>query len=328
VYGAAFDQGIDPLQVLIDEPVEIRIDERTVWRPADVGPPSGRPMSLREGLINSKNTITAQLMQAVGPSRVAQVAYDMGVRHSKLDHVPSLALGTSPVTLREMVTAFGTIANDGSFVEPVLVTRIENREGVVLQQFYGEPPEPALSHEAAQTLLDVMRGVIDRGTGVGIRKRFRIKADVAGKTGTTQDYTDGWFILMHPQLVAGAWVGFNDNRITMREEWGQGGRSALNVVGDFFQQAIKARAVDPKVRFTAPRRPTAPDSWLGRGNDWVSGTFPARPEPQAYPRHAPWPNQVAQAPHAPLVDIPLVVESPTAPEVVVPSIDEPVSPLP
>jgi penicillin-binding protein 1A len=151
---------------------------------------------------------------------------------------------------------------------------------------------------------------------------------VAGKTGTTQDYTDGWFILMHPQLVAGAWVGFNDNRITMREEWGQGGRSALNVVGDFFQQAIKARAVDPKVRFTAPRRPTAPDSWLGRGNDWVSGTFPARPEPQAYPRHAPWPNQVAQAPHAPLVDIPLVVESPTAPEVVVPSIDEPVSPLP
>jgi penicillin-binding protein 1A len=317
VYGAAFEQGIDPSQVLIDQPVEIRIDERTVWRPADVDLPSGQPMSLSDGLIHSRNTITAQLVQLVGPSRLARVAYDLGVRHSKLDEVPSLALGTSPVTLKEMVTAFGSIANGGSYIEPVLVTRVENRKGMALQEFHGKPPEPALSHEAAQTLLDVMRGVIDQGTGVGIRKRFGIQADVAGKTGTTQDYTDGWFILMHPQLVAGAWVGFNDNRITMREDWGQGARNALNIVGDFFQQALKARAIDARMRFTAPRRPGLLDPWLGRVNDWLGGIFPAQPEPQAYPQPVPWPDAPpaqAQAPQAPLVEAPLVVEPQTAPE--------------
>jgi penicillin-binding protein 1A len=310
VYGAAFDQGIDPLQVFIDQPVEIRIDERTVWRPADVDLPSGQPMTLSEGLIHSKNTITAQLIQMVGPSRVARVAYDLGVRHSRLDEVPSLALGTSPVTLKEMVTAFGSIANGGSYIEPLLVTLVEDRNGVRLHEFQGKPPQPALSHEAAQTLLDVMRGVIDKGTGASVRKRFGIEADVAGKTGTTQDYTDGWFILMHPQLVAGAWVGFNDNRITMREDWGQGARNALNIVGDFFRQAMKARAIDAKMRFTAPRRPSVPDPWLGRMNDWLNGVFPVQPEPPAYPQPTPWPDAApaqAQAPEPPLADVPLVV---------------------
>ena len=117
-----------PAKCFVDQAVEIRIDERTVWRPADVGAPSGLPMTVRDGLVQSKNTITAQVMQRVGPARVAKVAYDMGVRQSKLDAVPSLALGTSPVTLKEMVTAYGAIANNGSYIEPVLVTRIENRK--------------------------------------------------------------------------------------------------------------------------------------------------------------------------------------------------------
>ncbi len=99
-----------------------------------------------------------------------------------------------------------------------------------------------------------MRGVIDQGTGAAIRSRYGMRADVAGKTGTTQDNTDGWFILMHPQLVAGAWVGFNDNRVTMRSDsWGQGARSALPIVGEFFQQAIKAKVVDAEMRFPAPQ---------------------------------------------------------------------------
>ena len=118
-----------------------------------------------------------------------------------------------------------------------------------------------MSVEVAQTLLDAMRGVIDRGTGTGIRYRFGIQADVAGKTGTTQDNTDGWFILMHPQLVAGAWVGFNDNRITMGNRWGQGAHSALPMVGEFFQQAFNSRVVDQQVRFGAPQ--ASPRSWGG-----------------------------------------------------------------
>jgi penicillin-binding protein 1A len=306
VYGAAFQQGIDPSEMFIDQPVEIRIDERTVWSPGDVGAPTGLPMTLRDGLTLSKNSITSQLMQRVGPAQVAKVAWDMGVRQSKLDAVPSLALGTSPVTLREMVAAFGTIANGGSYIEPVLVTRIEDRNGRVIEQFRAPAPERALSQQATETLLDVMRGVIDRGTGAGVRSRFGVQGDVAGKTGTTQSNTDGWFILMHPQLVGGAWVGFNDNRVTMRgDAWGQGAHNALNIVGDFFQQALKAKAIDGKARFTAPRLPQQPPpDALGRMNDWFSAMF-GRTEPDTAampppPSMPPEPPPIAIAPSTPM----------------------------
>ncbi|MEO6319153.1 MAG: glycosyl transferase, partial [Polaromonas sp.] len=108
------------------------------------------------------------------------------------------------------------------------------------------------------TLVDVMRGVIDQGTGSAIRQRYGITADVAGKTGTTQDNTDGWFIMMHPQLVAGARVGFNDNSVTMGS-WGQGARSALPMVGDVFQLALRNRLLDQNAEFDIPRsRPQPP----------------------------------------------------------------------
>ena len=270
VYGAAFEQGISPAETFIDQAVEIRIDERTTWTPGDVGESTGLPMTLRDGLALSKNSITSQLMQRIGPARVAKMAWDMGVRQSKLDQVPSLALGTSPVTLKEMVSAFGTIANGGSYIEPVLVTRIEDRSHRVLEAFQPRVPERALSLQAAETLLDVMRGVVDRGTGAGVRSRFGIQGDVAGKTGTTQSNTDGWFILMHPQLVGGAWVGFNDNRVTMRgNAWGQGAHNALNIVGDFFQQTLKAKAIDAKAKFAAPRVQDPPAPM----NDWFSAMF-------------------------------------------------------
>jgi penicillin-binding protein 1A len=279
VYGAAFEQGISPVDILIDQPVEIPLSDGTIWQPSDASPPSGQAMSLRQGLIRSKNTITAQLMQKVGPQRVAQVAYSMGVRQSKLDVVPSLALGTSPVTLKEMVSGFASIANGGNYIEPVLVTRIENRNHVPLQEFQAKP-QPALSQATAETLLDVMRGVIDQGTGTGIRKRFGIQADVAGKTGTTQDNTDGWFILMHPQLVAGAWVGFNDNRVTMKGDWGQGAHNALNIVGDFFQQTLKSRVIDAKLRFAAPRQQDVVDPLDVRMSDWFNGLFRGAESPR------------------------------------------------
>ena len=262
VYGAAFVHGYSPLDTFIDQPVAIRSERGgPVWSPTDATPPSGEPMTLRDGLVYSRNTITAQLVQKVGPARVAQLAQSMGIRQSKLDVVPSLALGTSPVTLKEMVTAYGTIANGGSFVEPVLVTRVEGRDGKVLEEFRPPPREAGMPRAQALTLVDVMRGVVDQGTGVAIRQRYGIQADVAGKTGTTQDNSDGWFILMHPQMVAGAWVGFNDNRVTMADSWGQGARSALPMVGDFFQQSLRARWIDPRAEFDIPRpRPAPPPS--------------------------------------------------------------------
>lgn len=253
VYGAAFMQGMNPSDTFMDQPVAISSPGSEVWTPSDATPPSYQPTSLRNGLVYSKNTITAQLMQKVGPERVGQLAQAMGVRQSKLDLVPSLALGTSPVTLIEMVAAYGTIANGGNYFAPHLVLRVEDRHGQLLEQLTSvAESKPAMPRAQALTLVNVMRGVIDEGTGAAIRTRYGIQADVAGKTGTTQDNTDGWFIMMNPQLVAGARVGFNDNSVTMGS-WGQGARSALPMVGEVFQQAFRNRWLDPKVEFDIPR---------------------------------------------------------------------------
>jgi penicillin-binding protein 1A len=253
VYGAAFENGSKPGDGFVDQALAIPLGDGNFWSPGDAGGPSGATMTLREGLTYSKNSITAQVMQVVGPAHVARLARAMGVRQSKLDEVLSLALGTSPVTLKEMVTAYSTLANDGRYIEPIMLTQIEDRNGKVLEAFAAKPAEEAMATTVAQTLLDVMRGVVDRGTGGGIRSRYGITADVAGKTGTTQDNTDGWFILMQPQLVAGAWVGFNDNRVTMGSRWGQGAGSALPIVGEFYRQAFKAKLIDTNVKFSAPR---------------------------------------------------------------------------
>ncbi len=279
VYGAAFERGAKPTDTFIDQAVEIPVRGAETWRPTDDSPPSGRPVSLRDGIAYSKNRITAQLMEQVGPGRVARLARDMGVRDSHLDVVPSLALGTSPVTLKEMVSAYGTIANDGSYIEPLLVTRIENKDGDVLAQFESTP-ERALSVDATRKLVDVMRDVINRGTGTAIRTRFGIRADVAGKTGTTQDNADGWFILMHPQLVAGAWVGFNDSRVTLRSDyWGQGAHSALPIVGDFMQRSLRSHLIDARARFDTQETPGWWQTIATRVRTWFDETFSASPKP-------------------------------------------------
>jgi penicillin-binding protein 1A len=112
-----------------------------------------------------------------------------------------------------------------------------------------------LSEKIVGDLVNMLRDAVDLGTGHLIRARFGLRADLAGKTGTTQKNTDGWFILMHPQLVAGAWVGFNDSRVTMRSNyWGEGGHNAVLLVGDFFQRALDARLIDDGARFPYPRQ--------------------------------------------------------------------------
>ena len=325
VYGAAFDMGIPASETLMDAPVAIQIDKNQVWKPSDVGDgPTGQPMTLREGLARSKNTITAQLMMRVGPSRVADLARAMGVRESKLEVVPSLALGTSPVTLKEMVASFATIANGGNYVEPTVVTAVEDREGNVLGSFGPRAAGTALSNDAAMTLLDVLRGVVDGGTAAGLKPRFGLSGDLAGKTGTTQDNTDGWFILMHPQLVAGAWMGFNDNRVRMRSEyWGQGGHNALFVVGDFMQRSTKAGLVNAKATFAAPRMKDAEAPLVDRMGNWWNSVFNTPPSPQDVAATPP-----AQLPELPPVNLePPNLEPPPPPTVAMP-IPVPSGPVP
>jgi penicillin-binding protein 1A len=258
VYAAALERGIPPDQTYRDVVQDIKVGG-TVWRPTDMSGNSGRSMTLRDGLVYSKNTITAQVMQEVGLPPIVRLAQGMGIRQSKLSAVPSLALGTSPVTLLEMVSTYATIAAQGEYRKPVFVRRILDRDGKVVADFGAGIPERALSQESAVTLIDMMRGVVTRGTGGGVRYRFGLYGDIAGKTGTTQNNTDGWFILMHPNLVAGAWVGFNDNRVTIRSTyWGQGGHNAALLVGDFFRAALDGGKIDPKALFPGGRKPEPP----------------------------------------------------------------------
>jgi penicillin-binding protein 1A len=266
VYGAALEQGIAPDRTFVDAPIEVPLPGGKVWRPTDMSGTSGEPMTLREGLVRSKNTITAQVMQEVGVDNVVRFAKAMGVTESRLDPVPSLALGTSPVTLLEMVNVYSTIAAEGRHHLPLFVTRISDHHGKVLAEF--APQErTAMSRESAVELIDMLRGVVNRGTGTQVKTRFGVVADVAGKTGTTQNNTDGWFILMHPRLVAGAWVGFNDSRVTLRSTyWGQGGHNAILLVGDFFRRVLKAQLVDAQAAFPPPVRPaSAASEPLGEG---------------------------------------------------------------
>jgi penicillin-binding protein 1A len=274
VYGAALEQGMSPDKRFTDRAVEISLPDGTVWRPADSSEPTGQRMTAREGLIYSKNTITAQVMQEVGVRKTAELARSMGVNRSKLDEVPALALGTSPVTLLEMVNGYSTIAALGEYRQPIFITRITDKNGNVLARFENQSKR-VLSPKTVENLVNMLRGAVDQGTGQPVRTGFGIRADVAGKTGTTQKNTDGWFILMHRRLVAGSWIGFNDPRITMRSNyWGEGRHNALLLVGDFFQQTFTARLIDSGAEFPFERpHDSIWEPYLDAAKEWFGGIF-------------------------------------------------------
>jgi penicillin-binding protein 1A len=286
VYGAALEQGMSPERRFTDRAVEIPLSDGSVWRPTDQSPPTGQSMTAREGLVYSKNTITAQVMQEVGPRKTAEFARRLGVNQSRLEEVPSLALGTSPVTLLEMVGAYGTIAAIGEYRRSLYVTRITDKNGNVLARFTTEN-QRVLRDETIGDLINMLRGAVDKGTGQAVRTVFGVRADVAGKTGTTQNNTDGWFVLMHPRLVAGAWVGFNDSRVAMRSNyWGEGARNALPVVGDFFQKSLSSRLIDGAVEFPFARPSDSIwEPFFDAAKDWFGDIFKglfgesARPPP-------------------------------------------------
>ena len=244
VYAAALQRGYAPGDEVSGGQFSVQTDNGT-WAPAG-GRSEG---TLADALAYSKNNAAARLTQEVGPHRVALVAQRMGVT-STLDVVPSIGLGTSETTLLEMVGAYGTIANDGLHRRPTLVSRIETAEGRVLE--VASPSGfQSLTRRDARTLFDMMRGVVDRGTGRDLRA-LGATGDLAGKTGTTQNHADGWFIGMRPGLVAGAWVGFNDRRVHYRSmQTGSGSKTALPIVAAFLRR-VQDRLPDG---LTLPRPP-------------------------------------------------------------------------
>jgi len=263
VYTAAIHAGWTPTYQYKDSVYSYRIlPANTIWAPENSGDKaSNEYYTLREALARSLNTISAQLIDQLGPEQVVQFAQEMGIT-SELLAVPSLALGTSEVTLLEMATAYSTLASLGTMRSPVVITRIEDQYGKTIYE-YGEDQEikRSLDEETAKVIVDMMRDVIDKGYGTGQRIRHgfgQVGYDFAGKTGTTQEGADGWFMLLHPQLVSGAWVGFDDLRVTFRSTfWGQGAHNALFVVGDFLQRinADPETALNQSARFPYPNEP-------------------------------------------------------------------------
>jgi penicillin-binding protein 1A len=253
VYTAAVDFGFSPHSTIRDTLVTVQLPgTRRTWTPTNAGGGySNEMMSVRDALVFSKNTITTQLVQDIGAHQVAAYARRMGVK-SSMDVVPSIGLGTSEVSLLEMTAAYVTLAAGGTRKEPRTVTRIENRHGRTLETF-GSESSRAISAHTAYTVVDMLRDVVTRGTGAAVRTQFGVNADIAGKTGTSQNYADGWFIAMHPRLVTGSWVGFNDRRVRFRSgTHGQGGRNALRVVGDFYRQLLAADPALTGARFNPP----------------------------------------------------------------------------
>ena len=249
VYAAAIDQlRYSPCDSLPDNQYCIEPGKHgnmDAWCPKNSdGKYSGKNLTLKNALANSVNTVTAQLIDKVGPGSVVSIAKNMGVT-KEIPEVPSIALGTLDISVYEMVGAYGTFANQGVYVKPVMVTRIEDKNGTVLYE-YTPKTKDVLSKEVAYAMVNLMEGVTQYGSGGRLRHSFakdqtvykeivtgypyELTNPIAGKTGTTQNQSDGWFMGMVPNLVTGVWVGGDDRSIHFSSlTYGQGASMALPI---------------------------------------------------------------------------------------------------
>jgi penicillin-binding protein 1A len=197
------------------------------WSPENSDGKYGGMLTLKEALAESVNSISAYLMKQFGPQPMIEIARKMGIT-AEIPAVPSICLGTPDVSLLEMVGAYSTFANKGVWTEPIYITRIEDKNGVVLQEFVPKNKE-ALSEETSYLMLNLMQGVTT-GTGARLRFRYNLTQPIAGKTGTTQNNSDGWFMGITPDLVTGVWTGCEDRSVHFRTtQLGQGANTALPI---------------------------------------------------------------------------------------------------
>lgn len=215
---------------------------------------NGQMLTLKKALANSVNYVTAYIMKQFGPAAVVEFARNVGVT-SPLDPVPSLCLGTADISLYEMVGANSTFANKGTWIEPTFITRIEDRNGKVLEEFIPSSRE-VMSEEKAYLMVSLMEGVVSSGTGVRLRYKYNLNTPIAGKTGTTQNNSDGWFIGLTPELVGGAWVGGEDRSVHFdNTSEGQGASMALPIWAYFFQRVYADKSIRiSKGAFEKPKR--------------------------------------------------------------------------
>lgn len=256
LYTLAMQEGYSPCYEVPNVPVTILDQAGVPWTPSNSDGKYGGMLSLKEALAESINCISAYLMKQFGPEAMVQVARKMGIT-GELEPYPSLALGTADISVYEMVAAYSTFANKGVYTEPQYILRIEDKNGVVLQDFVPRKVE-AISEETAYLMLNLMQGVTLYGTGARLRgSKYGFTNPIAGKTGTTQNNSDGWFMGITPDLVSGVWSGCEDRAVHFRTtQLGQGANVALPIWGLYMKKVYADPTLNySKDGFEAPEKP-------------------------------------------------------------------------
>jgi penicillin-binding protein 1A len=278
VYTAAIDNGMTPCDIIMDDPIIMMNPDSTEWRPQNFDEDFRGPVTVREALARSINIPAIKVGDRIGQETVVRYAHRMGIR-SELQPYRSIALGTFEVSLLELTSAVGVLATSGIRAEPIAIARIEARDGRILEENLPRRSE-AISAQTAHIVTTMLQSVVNYGTGQSIRARG-ITRNLAGKTGTTDEYGDAWFVGFSPDLAVGVWVGFDERRSMGRKE--TGARVALPIWIDFITGALEAVPDRP---FPEPhgivRREVCPTSGLlatsyclePRVEVFISGTEP------------------------------------------------------
>ena len=261
LYSLAMESGFSPCDQCVNETQTILTESGQIWQPKDDGKSMlGELVTLKWGLSRSNNNVTAWLMNQLSPYAFVNLLHEFGLRNQAIEPVLSLCLGTCDVSVKEMVSAYTAFVNHGIRTNPLYVTRIEDAEGNIIAQFTAHSNE-VISEESSLKMLDMMRAVVDEGTGTRLRssRLFPTFCKVAcgGKTGTTDNHSDAWFMGYTPDLVAGCWVGGEDRDIHFDDmDHGQGAHAALPVFGMFMDKVYADSATLgylPSTKFDIPK---------------------------------------------------------------------------
>lgn len=254
IYTFAMQEGeFSPCTKVPNLPVTIETESGQVWTPRNSNDyKAGQMITLKDALANSLNYVSAYLMKRYGPEAIIQLVRKMGVT-SEIPAVPSICLGTCELSLYEMVGAINTFNNKGVYVKPIFITRICNNKGNIIANFQTEQNE-AMDEVSAYKTVQLMKGVVAYGTGVRLNYRYKLDMPIAGKTGTTDNNSDGWFMGYTPMLTAGVWVGCEDRAAHFRStSLGQGANTALPVWALFVKKCYADPALNfKKIDFAAP----------------------------------------------------------------------------
>ena len=280
LYTLAMQEGMTPCDKVVNVPQSFIIpgakEEESTWTPRSTDKDEwiGKTVTLKWGLTHSSNNISAYLMKQFGPTAMADMMRKMGIS-SHIDEVYSLCVGPADLSLYEMVPAYNTFPSKGVYVSPLFVTRIEDSQGNVLGEFSNRKRE-AIGEHTAYLMINLMQGVINQGTGSRLRSRYGLTGEIAGKTGTTNDNSDGWFIGYTPSITAGIWVGGEDRQTHFSSlALGSGSNMALPIWGIFMKKCLAdgTLGISEMDRFVAPAGMTLDLSCTGGDIETEEGSL-------------------------------------------------------